>query len=160
MSLDTNEDRGSDDKIFAFWSTLYCDIHGSVPRTSELLSWHRNALKSFWTMEETTKAFATVRAADFVESTSNRVFGVTTDGSIGLFTSKAQAGDRVLLFKGGTMPYLMRPTRNTVGSQQGMACARTNVDAYQLIGPCYVYGFTDSRERVKERSSYREIVLL
>ncbi len=110
---------------------------------------------------EEAEAFPGVRASDYIESASNKVFGVTMEGSIGLFPSKTQIGDRVVLFAGGTMPYLLRPASPSQRSSYLLRtpCLRRNGVVYHLVGPCYVYGLTDTDERAKHSSSHHEILL-
>jgi hypothetical protein len=172
---DLNSTTGLGDKemIFAFWSTLYCDVKKSVPHTNKALLWHSCITgKGFFEeddddsiLTEDIEVFPGVRAKDLVESTSKKVFGVTQAGSMGLFPHNARVGDQIVLFSGGTIPYIIRRAARFSGNsellyaKQIVSCMRRGENAYNLIGPCYVLGMMDEDERARDPKMYDEILL-
>jgi hypothetical protein len=165
--LDAGQVESSINKVPAFWTTLYCDNKAFVPTTGELSTWHRSIVPiipqspSSPIVFNSTIAFRDVKASDFFESTLERIFGTTQRGSIGLFPKNSQAGDRIVLFSGGSTPYLIRPAYHNLGScdQKRKACYRRKEDGWELVGPCYVYGLADSEARAKDVQASQEILL-
>jgi hypothetical protein len=61
--------------------------------------------------------------------TTPRRFCVTKRGYFGVVPKAAEIGDKVVVFYGGNVPFLLRPS--TKGSSQSV---------YQLVGECYLHG--------------------
>ena len=59
----------------------------------------------------------------------NRKFCTTSKGYMGLFPRGTQAGDRICVFLGGPVLFVLRPHKPS--------------KSYQLIGECYVHGIMD-----------------
>ena len=66
----------------------------------------------------------------------------TNDGYIGLAPSKTQAGDKVCVFRGFTVPFVLR---------------RTNDNNYKLIGDCYLHGVMFGEQY--DESAMKEITI-
>ncbi|KAL8898787.1 MAG: hypothetical protein Q9207_006528 [Kuettlingeria erythrocarpa] len=67
----------------------------------------------------------------FKTAVRGRRFGTTTKGCMGLYPRGTQIGDRVCIFSGGHVPFVLR--------QDGER------DSYQLIGECYQHGIMDGQ---------------
>lgn len=152
------------EKVLAFWSTLYCDTKGETPNTGALFTWHRRVLSGsslLDTLDNNTTAFRDVKASDFVETTLARIFGLTQQRTIGLFPKNAQVGDRIVLFSGGSTPYLIRPAYHHLGSydQRRKRCSRRLGDGFELGGPCYVWGLADLEARATKHLDNQEILI-
>lgn len=65
---------------------------------------------------------------DLKSNTLGRRIFSTANGLVGLGPGAVQVGDRVCLFLGGQMLYIIRETGNGI---------------YQFAGECYVHGFMD-----------------
>jgi hypothetical protein len=162
--LDTSRAGSNMDKILAFWSTLYCDNKKAVPNAETLSTWHRRIIPSSsspQTLDNNTVAFHDVKASELAESTIERIFGLTHQSTIGLFPKNSLVGDRVVLFSGGSTPYLVRPTYHNLGSydQVRKVCSWRFAVGFELVGPCYVYSLADSQARAKAIEESEEIVI-
>jgi hypothetical protein len=163
--LDTTRVGSNMDKILAFWSTLYCDNQTSVPNTEALFSWHRRVIPPFSSsqlLNNNTVAFRDVKALELVEITTGRIFGLTHQSGIGLFPKNAQVGDRVVLFSGGSTPYLIRPASYNLGSynQPRRVCSRRPEFGFELVGPCYIFSLADSQARAKAAEDSEEVLII
>lgn len=150
-------------KVLAFWSTLHCDAKGAIPSSGVLYSWHRHVLSGS-SLDSNTTAFHDVKASNFVETTLSRIFGLTQERSLGLFPKNAQVGDRIVLFSGGSTPYLIRPAYHNLGShnQSRKTCYRRegDGDGFELVGPCYVFGLAHAEARATKNLEDSQEILI
>ncbi|KAL8751690.1 MAG: hypothetical protein Q9184_005989 [Pyrenodesmia sp. 2 TL-2023] len=65
----------------------------------------------------------------FKAAVKGRRFGTTTNGCIGLYPRGTKIGDRVCVFSGGHVPFVLRWDSKR--------------DSYQLVGECYQHGIMD-----------------
>lgn len=65
----------------------------------------------------------------FKAAVRNRKFCTTSKGYMGLFPRGTQAGDRICVFLGAPVPFVIRPHKPN--------------KSYQLIGECYVHGIME-----------------
>jgi hypothetical protein len=159
---DNTDMNNNTEKVFAFWSTLHCDVKGSTPNTGTLFTWHRRILSGSESVDSNTTAFRDIKASNFAETTLARIFGLTQQRTIGLFPKNAQVGDRIVLFSGGSTPYLIRPAYHNLGSydQRRKTCSRRLGDGFELVGPCYVWGLAEAEARAtKHLQSSHEIII-
>lgn len=164
--LDMYNSESKMNRVFAYWSTLYCDYESHIPAGGTLLTWHRRVVpnSSWYTaqpLDSKTKAFRDVKASDFVECTVERIFGLTNLRRIGLFPSHARVGDRIVLFNGGSTPYLVRPAYHDPGRyyQTRMRCRTRSELGFELVGPCYVHDLGGSYARAEAVMKSEEMVI-
>lgn len=112
-------------------------------------------------LDSNATAYRDVKASSFVETTLSRIFGLTQEHTLGLFPKNARVGDRIVLFSGGTTPYLIRPAYHNLGShdQKRKTCSRRLDDGFVLVGPCYVFGFAYAAVRAKNLENAQEIII-
>lgn len=65
----------------------------------------------------------------FKAAVKGRRFGTTTKGCMGLYPRGTQIGDRVCIFSGGHVPFVLRQDDER--------------DSYRLVGECYQHGIMD-----------------
>lgn len=90
------------------------------------------------------ETFQEVRAAMKV-AVKNRRLGITEKGYVGLLPEFGKVGDRVYVFDGCHIPFLLRVV--------------DGAERFRLIGECYVYGIMDG-EFIKEDMNFKQIILV
>ena len=66
---------------------------------------------------------------------SDKIFGATEKGYVGMFPRTARAGDQVYVLFGGEFPFVLRKIKG-----QGY---------YQLVGQCYIHGIMEGQLDLK-----------
>lgn len=81
----------------------------------------------------------------------NRRFAVTDKGYLALVPHCAQLGDRIALFLGAPVPFVLRPTADIIQSR--------SIRKMQLVGDTYVHGIMDGEGMDFDEFAPREIWL-
>jgi len=66
----------------------------------------------------------------------SRLFGVTSDGYMGLVPTDTRPGDVFCIFSGARTPHVLRPVP---------ACSNGNETQYQIVGEAYLHGVMDGQ---------------
>lgn len=90
------------------------------------------------------KTYQSVRIA-FQRATTNRKFGLTSEGYFGLFPGHACQGDFVCVFLGCQVPFVLRPVEDR---------------KFRLVGECYVHGIMRGEAMESETIPQREFVII
>jgi hypothetical protein len=124
-----------EDKFAALYLTLICGVYqfGRQLRRAEQ---HIDIVQSefYWLLREppgAPKPMIVIGSPMYYDLASTfcsgRRFFTTQNGWIGLGPEKLQPGDKVCIFNGGKVPYILRLTE----------------DYHQFLGDCYVHGIMD-----------------
>jgi hypothetical protein len=82
-----------------------------------------------WRYSDAWKEIATFDDV-FASATTDRKFFVTKEGFMGLTSPETCSGDRVVIFSGGTTPFIIRRDQHSDGKRS----------SYTLVGEAYIHG--------------------
>jgi hypothetical protein len=150
---DDTKDIRSHPRWSEFWRTILCDGNNLNTRATPELG---DQLLEYFDVFEDLDHFASITAeyqgtssSEEVELANKLLSGVspcldlhtdrkllcsTVEGRLGSMPDTARPGDRICIFFGGRVPYVIRPCGN---------------EEYTLVGPCYLHGVMDGEAMVK-----------
>ena len=156
-----------------FWRTLIGDLirTGTAPNTRGMKSSYRRATKddyeayrawSMWSRcisRDTFSRTASFSQRDLDEgisgihhalktATASRRFFLTKSGYMGIGPRTTVVGDRVYVFKGGNIPFIVREDRLVTADSDEDVSGPSDTpvgDGFRLIGDCFVHGLMDGQ---------------
>jgi hypothetical protein len=122
------------------WRTLICNVAFDLTRApaeyaDSYQAWRRIHRRAGLWASGTDFALAERFGEVISGYNSDKIFGATEKGYVGMFPRAARAGDLVYVLFGGDFPFLLRKIKRP--------------GHYQLVGQCYIHGIMEGQLDLK-----------